>query len=261
MQFQELTAAPFLLIIFLGCTALALLAFQFGLRLGRWRKQQPDPESEQGARIITAGVLKLLAFILGFTFHLATSHFDSRNQALANEAIAIGTAYRRADLLQEPERSKLRDLLREYVDLRLEGPRAANIDEVIARLQLLQERIWTVRTGNGHDGGPLPTLLIQSLNDVIDVSAGRVLTNMQSRIPPAVWVVLAGMGVVSVAVAGYLSGFTGSRRRSLAALGYALVFALIIMVTVDVDVPRFGHFRESDQPLVVLRAQISQPAR
>ena len=121
MQSQGWISATLLLTMFAGIFSAALLAFEVGLRFGKWRREQPHPESEAAARVIVTGILSMLAFVVGFTFRLGTDHFDARNQALHNEVISIGTAYHRADLLAEPERTKLRNGLREYVDLRLQG--------------------------------------------------------------------------------------------------------------------------------------------
>src|SRR5689334_15503576 len=114
MQSQGLAAAVILTGLFVGTSCVVLVAFECGLRLGRWRNAQPDPEPQLPARMITASVLGLLAFLLAFTFGIAVSHFGARNQALDNEAVTISTAYHRADLLPEPDRSNLQGLLREY---------------------------------------------------------------------------------------------------------------------------------------------------
>ena len=260
MQSEGLITATLLVAIFLGIACTALLAFEIGLKVGKWRSRQANPESEVAARVITTGVLSMLAFVVGFTFRLGTDHFDSRNQALHNEAISIGTAYHRADLLAEPERTKLRNLLREYVELRLQGSRAANPHQVIARLRLLQEQMWTqaIAAGKQANGGSPPGLVIQPLSDVIDINGERVLTNMQSRISSGIWAILCGITIVTLAAAGYFSGLTGTRRRSLAAVAYASVFAGMMVMIADVDVPRFGHFQESNQPLIDLQARITR---
>src|SRR5262245_49145792 len=94
--------SPFFLIgLFAGTVLVALLAFEAGSRYGYWRSQQPDPEPQLPVRTLVASILSLLAFILGFTFGLASSHYDSRNQSVFDEAVAISTAYHRADFLPD----------------------------------------------------------------------------------------------------------------------------------------------------------------
>ena len=244
---------------FAGIALIIFVVFAAGVRLGKWRRAQPDPEPQLSSRMIISGVLSLLAFVLGFAFRVGVSHFDMRNQALRNEAIAISTAYRRADLLSEPDRTKLRDLLREYLDVRLQGPRSENINNVIERLRRLQGEIWTVAisTKRRENGGSLPQTVLQSVNDVIDVTGERVLANIQERIPTSVWAVLGGITLISVAAAGYHSGLTGARRASFSGLAYALVFAGMIVMIADVDIPKFGYVQIYDQPLIDLRARLN----
>jgi len=198
--------------------------------------------------------------MLGFTFGMAISHFDSRDQALNEEAIAIRTAYHRATLLPKPQRETVRDLLRQYVDLRVQGPRSSGLDEFIAQLREIQEQIWAQAIAvESKDGHPVPpTLLLQSLNEVIDENAEKVLTNMRARIPFGVWVVLYGITIVAIAAAGYHSGLAGARRRSIASLAYALVFSAVIVMIADVDAPKFGHFEASRQTLIELQARLNQ---
>jgi hypothetical protein len=259
MQSQGLATAIILSGLFIGTAFVVLVAFECGLRIGRWRSQRPDPEPQLPARMIISSVLGLLAFILGFTFGVAVSHFDARNQALDHEAISISTAYHRADLLPEPERTKIRELLREYVDLRMGDASAVNMGEIVARIRGIQEQIWSqaVATQKATTAPPGSTIVLQSLNDVIDVSAERVLRNMSSRIPTGVWAILYAMTIISMAAAGYHSGLAGARGRSLASLAYALVFAGVIVMIADVDTPGFGQFRESKQALIELRARLS----
>ena len=117
--------SPLFLVALFGATVcVSLLAFEGGLRLGRWRRRQPNPEQLLPVRVLVASTMGLLSFILGITFGLASSHFDSRSHSAFDEALAIGTAYRRAGLLPDPDGANLRHLIRDYVDLQLEASRS-----------------------------------------------------------------------------------------------------------------------------------------
>jgi hypothetical protein len=54
--------------------------------------QSPHREVKVQANAVQAGVLGLLALLLGFTFNMALQRFDNRSNAVINEANAIGTA-------------------------------------------------------------------------------------------------------------------------------------------------------------------------
>ena len=249
-----------LVALFIATVIVALLAFECGLRFGRWRSQQPNPEPLLPVRTLVASILHLLAFILGFVFGLSSSHFDSRNRSIFDETNAIGAAYHRADFLPDPERANVQRLLLEYIDRRLEVGRAGRVDsEAIGQLTRLQKDIWAQAVAAEKTAvGPSATPLVQSLTDVIDVNAERVLAGIQSRIPSRVWLVLYLIMVLSVAAAGYQAGLAGA-HTSFAAVAYAFVFAAVIVMIAAGDVPQSDQFQTSHQSLADLRARLTAP--
>jgi hypothetical protein len=253
--------SPLLLVVLFATTvAAALLAFEAGLRFGRWRAQRPDPEQLRPVGLFVTGTMGLLSFILGFTFGLASSHRDVRNQSAFDEAVAIGTTYRRAELLPSPEGANLRHLIRDYVNLRLEARRSSNLADLGARLRQLQERMWAeaVAAGKKDIGSSAVAPLMESLSDVIDVHGERVLAGMQSRIPSVVWAGLNGIMAVSLAAAGYHAGLAGT-RRSVAAAAYAVAFAAVIVLIAAGDLPSAGQLETGQQELRNLRARLAVP--
>ena len=126
----------------MATVVVALLSFEGGFWTGKRRSRRSEQEQEMVVRGLVGGMLGLEAFMLAFTFGAAASHFDTRRQSLLDEANAIRTAYLRADLLPEPHRAEIRNLLREYVDVRLEGVRSGKIEQAIARSEELQNQLW-----------------------------------------------------------------------------------------------------------------------
>ena len=68
---------------------------------------------------VVSAVLGLLALLLAFTFSLATDRFEARRVLVLEESNAIGTAFLRTQLLGEPHRARLSQLLIEYTDNRI----------------------------------------------------------------------------------------------------------------------------------------------
>ena len=62
-------------------------------------------------------LLGFLALMVGFTFLMALTRFETRREAVLNEANAIGTTALRARLLPEPHRAESLKLLREYAQI------------------------------------------------------------------------------------------------------------------------------------------------
>ena len=254
---QSLT--PIVLVgLFIAIVIATLSAFEAGLRLGRWRSQKPNPEALLPARVLVTSTLGTLSFILGLTFGLASSHFDSRTAAVFDEATAISTAYRRADLLPEPERTNERRLIRNYLDLRLE-PLYVGTGDAPGRIRRLEEQMWAeaVTASRRDVGSPSVGPLSESLID-ISVHGERVLTGIRSRIPFGVWLILNGIMAVSVAAAGYHAGLAGT-QRSIAAVLYSLALAAVIVLIAAADIPRPQQLQTSYQALIELRDRLAKP--
>ena len=66
----------------------------------RWRNNYLEKEDSTINTIVGAN-LALLAFIIAFTFSIATSRFDARKLYLLQEVNAIETAWLRSDLIRE----------------------------------------------------------------------------------------------------------------------------------------------------------------
>ena len=142
---MELTGLldPFPLWTILPLTvALALLSVELGYRLARYRLQREQLEKESPLGGMVGSTLGLLAFMLAFTFGLAGSRFEDRRQVLLSEANAIGTTYLRAALIPEPMRTESRNLLREYVNVRLEGvQQPGKLEQSLSKSEELHNQI------------------------------------------------------------------------------------------------------------------------
>jgi len=200
--------------LFLAATAFALVALEGGYRLGKWRHAHSVEEKDAPVGAMVGSVLGLLALMLAFAFSLAATRFDARRQVVLDEANVIGTTYLRTRLLPEPQRSEIAKLLREYVDVRLRAVEERKIAEGIARSEELHEELWSRATAAAekNPGSIMTGLFIQSLNEVIDLHAKRVLVGLRSRIPFSIWVTLFALALFGMASMGYQAGLSATRR-------------------------------------------------
>jgi hypothetical protein len=76
-------------------------------------------------RISAQGLSVLLSLLLGFSLPMALSHYEQRRQLVTDEANAIATVEQRAQPLPEPFRSNILQLVREYVDARIDFAKGA----------------------------------------------------------------------------------------------------------------------------------------
>lgn len=240
--------------MFLASGTLLWSAMEGGYRLGLWRRSRITDEKEQPVGAMVASILGLVALVLGFTFSLAASRFDDRRMAVLEEANAIGTAYLRARLLPEPQRIEIARLLREYVDVRVHATEAGKTEEAIARSEALHELLWAQATAAAEqDTGSIMTgVFIQSLNDVIDLHAKRVLVGMRSRIPIVIWIGVFGLASLGMAAVGYQSGLAAT-KRSPVMLGLVMAFAAVLLLIADLDRGQEGLLRISQQSMLDLQ--------
>lgn len=232
--------------------AIALLAVEAGYRLARYRDRRSADEKESNLGGMVGGTLGLLAFMLAFTFGLAGARFEARREIVVSEANAIGTTYLRGAILPAPMGTEARNLLREYVDVRLQGVRQDKVDEAIAKSEELHERLWsTAVAAVQKERSPTTNLFVTSLNEVIDLHAERLM-RLRSRVPAVIWLVLYMLLVLTMVMIGYQQGLSGA-KRSLAVIALVLGFATVLFLIADLDRPGQGMLQVSQQALADLR--------
>jgi hypothetical protein len=262
MQLHGLLDALPLWALFVATLMVALLSFEGGFWVGRRSGSLPEQQQEKVVSRVVGGILGLLAFMVAFTFGVAASHFDVRRQALLDEVNSIRTAYLRADLLQDPHRSEIRNLLREYVDVRLEGRRSGKIEEAITRSEELQEQLWSqaVAARENTSNSAFIGNFIQSLNEVINLHSKRVTAGMEVRIPDTIWLVIYAITMLAAASIGYHAGLTRSRRLPVVP-ALILAFSVVIFLIADLDRPLGGFLEVDQQAMSDLRNKMNARAR
>lgn len=228
------------------------LAFTSGEILGKWHRMA-EKEDRSPVGSIVGAMLGLLAFLLAFSFGLAASRFDERRVLVIDEANAIGTTYLRAGYLADPYRRQIRDLLKEYVFVRLEALKPGKLEQGVKRSEELQDRLWqqAVVVAEKNLDSDLIGLFVQSLNEVIDLHAKRVNIGIRFRLPFIVWGMLYAVTFLSIGIVGYQFGLAHTRYTGMPIL-LTLTFASVILLIADLDRPQEGLIKVSQQSLVDL---------
>lgn len=239
--------------IFPLTVAVALFSVELGYRIARSRLGRSQAEKESPVGSMAGATLGLLAFMLAFTFGLAGSRFEDRRQLLLSEANAIGTTYLRAKMLPEPMCTEAQNLLREYVDVRLEGVQPGKLEQAIVKSEDLHNRLWSVAVATAEkERSAITSIFIQSLNQVIDIHAERVMAAVRSRVPAVIWIVLYLLLAMAMMMIGYHAGLANS-RRSIAVIVMVLGFSSVFFLITDLDRPGQGMLRVSQQSMIDLR--------
>lgn len=246
------------ILLFLAVLVPLLLAAGLGIRWSIWLRENVDQETRSGLSTIYGALLGMLGLILGFTFAMALSRYDSRRQLVVDEANAIGTTWLRSAMVPQPYRDFTAKLLRAYVDARLEFY-AAGLDEQRLRVALqesaqLQTSLWRAAISAARDQPtPITSLFVQSLNEMIDLDAKR-LEALENRIPPSVWIVLTTISVL----ASLLTGSVYPRRMSVVPL-VPIVLAAVMTLIADLDSSRGGLILVSQRSMLRLQAELKEP--
>jgi hypothetical protein len=179
--------------------------------------------------------------MFAFTFSSVIGNMDERKQLVLEEANAIGTAYLRADLLNEQDREQIKKQLYEYLILRIEMAQEyehARIPEAILASENIQHQLWqTAVVSAGKNPTPVESLFLQSVNEVIDLHQMRIAVNYYHRMPNILWVSLLGLTILAMVIGGYDIGLTGGKRSVTATLSFSLAFPLIVALIVALDRP------------------------
>jgi hypothetical protein len=236
--------------------ALSLVALWLSVRIGvSFRKRRPNLEGDEREDfgIIVAAVLTLLGLIIGFSFSMAISRYDQRKNYEEAEANAIGTEYVRADFLPAADGTRVRALLRNYLDQRVlfyETRDDRQLRQIDASTAQLETDLWSaVHAPAAAQPNFVIGLAVSGMNDVLN-SQGYTQAAWWNRIPTAAWGLMATIAICCNLLIGY-----GARRGEVEGI---LLFVLPLVVSIsfciiaDIDSPRGGVIRVRPQNLVSL---------
>lgn len=240
--------------------ALILVTTELGFRYGRRAGARQDEAEKSFIGAVEGGILAILGLLLGFTMNMAVNRFDARRHLVLEEANAIGTSFWRAQMAPAPEGPEMTNLLRNYVEARLQfgaaGEDSARMEAARDRAAGLQAELWSRASAFAQkDPRSVPAgLLLQSLNQTFDLEAARWAA-LNAHIPKRVIRVDAVVAVIGALLAGYNLGL-GGRRRALTLALFSLCIALVLGEIVDLDQPRKGTIRENQQPMKDLQREL-----
>ena len=254
-------------VIAIGISTLAVLfaaaaAGRLVRRLQQRRSRSKDRETGESVAqegYLLGSALGLLGLLLAFSFGMVLTRYEERRELVTKEANAIGTAYLRAQLLDEPHRSRLSQLLVAYTDNRIKlASGEEDRSDTLAKNDHLLTDLWTAVRASRESAAAhgLTTALLTSYNEVIDLDTARKVA-WDLRVPADILLLLILFMAVTGAVVGHQVDGPRGRR---AALVLFLLLSLSITVITDINRPMTGHSRESQKAMLMLLQSLrSQP--
>jgi lipopolysaccharide export LptBFGC system permease protein LptF len=179
---------------------------------------------------------------------MAVSRYDQRKNCEAQESNTIGTEYLRVGLLPDADTIKVRALLKQYLDLRVQFYRTwdkQQLQQIKTRTDQVQNELWVgVKTPSLAQPNPITALVISGMNSVLDAQ-GYTQAAWWNRIPTAAW----GLMVWIAGLCNLLVGFRAPRSSTILLLILPLAVALAFFLIADIDSPVGGRIRVHPQNL------------
>jgi hypothetical protein len=233
-----------------------------GFLLGKNAARHGEQESGAADSAVKGAVAGLAALLLAFSFSLAAGRYDQRNTLVVREANSVRNAWLRADLLEEPTRGRIQQLLRDYLDARLKytgaGYNPTQIAASAMASQQLQQQIWQVISEQSRINPPGNiSTMVPAVSEMMDAGAA-IEAAYSNTVPAIVLILLFGAIIFTGLLVGHSFGRAG-RRHILTAVVFALLVTLVVSVILDLDRPRRGVIRENFGPLENLKATMRPP--
>jgi hypothetical protein len=246
--------------VFLGFAMLTLICYEVGYQVGRWWQDRQPGEQEGPNDVIVGALLALMAFLLAVTMGIAGDRFDTRRGLVLDDANAINAVYLQADYLPAADAQEMKQLVREYLPLRIATSDRAQLQANLQRSVELQAQMWAIEARVAESGylSDLMSSLGDSLTNLVNVGETRVVSAVYARVPETVlWLLLIG-SALSLGMVGYSAGLK-KRRSLLSAVILIVTLGVVLTLVVDLDRPQEGFITVSQQPLLDVQKVIGTP--
>lgn len=256
---QFLDTIPILVVIVLFAI-ITFACYEGGFRLGRWWQDRMPGEQEGPTGVLVGSLLALMAFLLAVTMGMASDRFDARRGMVLSEANAISRAYLEAGYMPEPEAAQLRELLREYLPLRIVADDPGVFQSNVARSVELHAEMWAIVAEVARSGylSDLMSSLGESVADIVTLHEARVTAGVYARVPQTILVLLLGGSALALAMVGYSAGLA-KQRSILSAIVMVVALGAVLALVIDLDRPQEGFLKVSQQPLLDVQILMGSP--
>ncbi len=240
------------------------VANEVGFRVGRHFHTSETEIQRSVGNSLKASIFGLVALLLGFSFSATSNRYELRQRVVLDQANAVGTCYQRAGLLDDTSRDRIQEILRRYLQTRVDQYREGDSPSAFAKYQGLVNdtlaQLWsTIEDVNRQYPDMVRNShIVPAANEVIDLSSTRTWAN-RNHLPDPVLLLLLMCVVISGVLLGHSSGQSGRRHIGLW-IASNLLFGLVLFIVLDFDRPQTGLIRVDPGPLGEVRDQIGLPA-
>jgi hypothetical protein len=242
---------------------LSLLAFWGSARIGAsFAKMGRDAEKEARSEdfALISATLTLLGLLIGFSFSMALNRYDQRKNCEEDEANAIGTEYLRLDMLPSIDATRVRVLLRGYLEQRIlyyKSRDEEQLQRINDRTAQIQNEMWSlVAKCATAERTPVSALALSGMNDILN-SQGYTQAAWWNRVPTAAWILVVLLSIFSNLLVGYAT----QNRSAFRFFVLPISLSISIFLMADIDSPRGGIIHVQPQNLEHLAGSVRQDSR
>lgn len=247
-----------LIITLITVLAFVLIPITLGQRYGAAQIIKTPALSNAPVGTVVGTAFGLLAFIMAFTFQIASSRFDARKKLLLDEVTAIRTANLRAGLLPESYKIKSKTLLLEYITLQTDlSNNISNLEKSVNRSNVILDSLWkdAEQFAVSKEYLGFHNLYITAINSLIDIHHQRLTVVFEYRIPTFIKLILGSIILCAMFSLGVLFGISGKNYFRVTVI-YGLIFSLVILLILILDHPELGLTNVNQQPILSLQIQM-----
>lgn len=209
----------------------------------------------------TSASITMLSLLIGFTFSVALNRYDTRRDLMVEESGALTMVWERVRLEPPEIRDRMQPLVQKYLAQRLayfqngvavDRQRAADV-----AAEDVQNKMWAiVNELVTADTRPLITRALIDGMTRVDDAAWRRESAAREHIPLLVIDLLILFSLITAAIIGYSTGLQRKVNRPIN-IAFFTLLSLAILMVLDLDRPRSGVVRVSQQPMIDLQADMA----
>lgn len=252
--------APMDSILLLGITLGSLLLAAYGGKYVFKRRLERAEVEDDEAKLVLGAILSLLMLLIGLVFSIAAGGYADRLAAQENEAIAIGSALQRTELLPPHIRAQAKRTLADYLEARIQfyelSTEAAH-QHWKQRSEELQFKLWHLAVEQAQAE---PTSIDASVLDAyaaIYQTLHRTQFNWRHHIPIYGWWALLASAFLANALIGY--NIRGIKGENWLIILLPLLTTGAFYLIAEIDMPGAGIIRVNSDGLLGLKNMFFNP--
>ena len=131
----------------------------------------------------------------------------------------------------------------------------------LERSQQILDEMWAIAEDVARaQPSDVTALFIESLNEVIDLHTSRFVAGVYARVPPTILLLLVAGVILSLGLVGYNAGLS-EKRSPIIAIVLVIALGATLWLVIDLDRPREGLIKTSQQPLIDLEQKLGSSSQ